>query len=92
MSFTTAICCGYIDDFPVVRQSLESTPNISATWENWSLHIEPGNHPDDDVLLSEERIGDRMQKFNLVFISPRLHKVLRDNGITDFCVQPVQFE
>ena len=36
---------------------LESCLITTGSWRNWSIHIEPGDHRDDDVLLSEERIG-----------------------------------
>ena len=82
---------GGVSWVPLSHAPLESCLVTTGSWRNWSIHIEPGKHPDDDVLLSEERIGSKRKKVNIVFISPRLCRLLCDNGVSDFSVVPVSF-
>ncbi len=86
--------CGFFDNYvgltTVFNAPIDSCPLTPGNWKNWANHIEPGDYPDDDMLLSEERLGDRMKKYRLVFISPRLRKVFIDNDIA-FSSEPVVY-
>ena len=86
--------CGFFDNYvgltTVFGVPIDSCPLPTSGWKSWAYHIEPGDYPDDDVLLSEDRLGDRMRKFSLVFISQRLSKVFDDNNIS-YSVEPVVY-
>jgi hypothetical protein len=59
-------------------------------WRYWAMRFKPGDHLEDDILTGVEKLGCSVLKDPFIIISPKFHKVLSDNKIRGFTLNPIE--